>query len=165
VRSFLKMNSTPFQEKRKSPRYGTDLKIKFYVHYDIHTKIDFLILHRDKKGFFRRKYKALSKNISAEGLAFLSPKQLKAGDRLVLFVRVPASKKPIRMEGEVRWCQPTCQGRDYDTGVQLISVEGQSVEKSLILDPIHKVTWSIVLESVFSSFKHEIFHASTQAHP
>ena len=76
------------------------------------------------------------------------------GDILDLEIYVPSAKEPIHMEGVVRWCNRCIKGKKYNTGVKLTSVEGNPVDKSIILDSIHNVAWSIVLESVFGSFKH-----------
>jgi len=150
------MKDGDFEEKRKFMRYDTDVKIQFYVSFDIHTKIDFQILDESGKGSNAKKYPAVSRNVNAEGLAFRSGKQLSKGDRLVLFVRVPKSDKAIRMEGEVRWCHAVGNGRHYDTGIRVKEVEGNSVEKSIVYDTEHQIAWSIVLDSVFGSFKHAL---------
>ena len=68
------------------------------------------------------------------------------------------------MIGEVRWCCPAASGKtkDYETGILLTQVEGKNVEDSIIIDPVHKIAWSVVLETVFGKFKHIMVKKSTQ---
>lgn len=84
-----------------------------------------------------------------------------SGDKLMMEVFVPSSEKPVHMEGEVRWCTPTGTGsRVFDTGVKISMVENTPVEKTIVVDSVNKVIWSIVLESVFGSFKHLMMQRS-----
>ena len=81
------------------------------------------------------------------------------GDRLALEVYVPSAEKPVHMEGEVRWCQEVPDqksggGPVFETGVKVFIVENTFVEKSIFIDQIHNVMWSVVLESIFGNFKH-----------
>ena len=147
------------RERRRHERYETDVKVEFYVSFDLKTKVDFCVEENVRHGAISRKYSAISRNVSAEGIAFESTKDLNPGDRLYMEVYVPTSKAPIHMEGEVRWCQPMhdpVEGKKiifYDTGVRIFSVEGSSVEKSLFYDKENCIIWSVVLESIFGSFK------------
>jgi hypothetical protein len=144
-------------ERREYERYVTDLKLDFQVAFSIKTKIDFRIKDKKKDDFSTKKYSAVSKNISAEGLCFSSPKQLNTGDMLLIEVYVPSAKIPISMKGEVKWSSFVSGKRNkeavYDTGILLLSVQGKSVRESIFVDETNHVTWSNVLESVFSSFK------------
>ena len=146
------------KEKRKYDRYETDVKIDFYVSFDVRTKIDFRVKDPQQGIPSPQKYSAISKNVSVEGLSFTSSKKLDKDDILWLDVFIPTDRQPIRMEGMVRWCQeiPTKKGQDktFESGVKLITVDGNSVEKSIVADPVNHIVWSIVLESVFGKFKH-----------
>lgn len=146
------------KEKRKFDRFETDVKIDFYVSFDVRTKVDFRVKDPKQGTLSPQKYSAISQNISAEGMSFISGKKLEKGDGLVLDVFIPSANRPIRMEGSVRWCKTLPSGKDkvqsFEAGVKLLTVNGSSVEKSISQDPVHRVTWSVVLESVFGNFKH-----------
>ena len=141
-------------DKRKYERYDTEIQIYFAVTYDIQTKVEFQVLDESKESL--KKYSAVSKNVSAEGLCFYSEKELKRGDRLYLEVYIPGSKKPIGMEGEVRWSQGMMTAKKkkvFDTGVKLLVVNGESVAKSIYRDDKYQVIWSTVLECVLGNFR------------
>ena len=144
------MNSS--KDQRRYERYDTEVKIYFYVTYDVRTKVRFQII--DKKGKTSSpKYTALSRNVSAEGLCFTSDKKLAPGDYLHLEVLLPGGKESVPMEGNVRWCQKSKTPKKYDTGVKLSYVNGESVEKSIYHDQAYQVIWSIVLESILGNFR------------
>ncbi len=142
------------KEKRRFCRYDTDAKVQFYVTFDVHTWVEFQIVGHKPTVKSIKKYTGVSRNVNPEGLAFRSGKKLSKGDRLALFVKVPSSNKSIRMDGEVRWSKPIPGSKNYDTGVRLTMVEGNSVERSIVIDAKYQVAWSIVLESIFGNFKH-----------
>jgi hypothetical protein len=144
----------PDQERRKYERYETDVKVQFYVTFDLETKIHFKVKEKDKGAFSPEKYSAVSKNISVEGICFMTEKRLSKGDLLALEVYVPSSTHAIHMQGEVRWCVQEKGKRDvYETGVKILTVEGERVEKTIVFDEVHNIMWSAVLDLVFSSFK------------
>jgi len=142
-------------ERRKYPRYDTELKVYFQVRYDVRTKVKFQIMTNGREGAVPHKYSGLSKNVSAEGLSFASNKRLENGDILFIEVYEPKAKGPIRMEGQVRWSRkiPRTKGKNiFQTGVELFSVNGKPVADSIYFDKKYKVMWSAVLDSVFGSF-------------
>lgn len=143
-------------EQRRHSRYDTEVKIYFEVPYDIKTKVKYKIVD-GKKNVLHRKHQATSKNVSAQGLCFTSQAQLHAGDILDLDVYPPGSRKPVLMQGEVRWSQPSPSAlsteKKFDTGVQLKTINGESVEKTIHFDAEHQMVWSAVLDAVFSKFK------------
>lgn len=152
------MNAPSSDERRKFDRYETDIQIQFYVNFDLKTKINFQVKDKTRKDYSAEKYQALGKNVSAEGVGFISKVKLKKDDRLRMDVFIPAVKDPVVMEGVVRWCQliekhpPATEL--FETGVRITVVNGESVEKTVFIDRIHNIAWSGVLESVFGSFKH-----------
>jgi hypothetical protein len=139
-------------ERRKYLRYDTEMKVYFHVKYDIKTRVKFKVL----KGAPTHKYSGLCKNVSVEGLCFISKKKLNIGDMLLLEVYEPIVKGPVMMEGQVRWCKklPVGAGKEkaYHTGVKLVLVNGRSVPDSIYLDKKYKVAWSAVLDSLFGNF-------------
>lgn len=153
------MNAFQGPERRRHNRYETDLEIKFNVKFDLHTNIDFRL--KDEANAVRSEvYRGVGHNISVEGLGFSSQKKLKKGDVLIMDVYVPASKDPIQMEGRVLWCEldpkKDANPQQYFCGVKILKVKGEDVEGSIALDPVHRILWSIVLESVFGGFKENI---------
>ncbi|OGX23747.1 MAG: hypothetical protein A2787_00610 [Omnitrophica WOR_2 bacterium RIFCSPHIGHO2_01_FULL_48_9] len=146
----------PQKEHRKYDRYDTEVKIYFHVAYDIKTKVRFQVMDKAHKPASPQ-YIALSKNVSAEGICFSSEKNLHKGDFLSLEVYVPGGREPIPMQGEVRWCEPSPKKhkgeKRFDTGVQLHTVNSESVEKSIYHDKVYQVVWSTVLESVLGNFR------------
>jgi hypothetical protein len=144
------------KERRKYQRYNTEMELYFRVIYDIRTRVRFQILNTLKKQAPRR-YSGVSKNISVEGLRFVSNKKLKKGNMLLLEVYTPNAKVPIQMQGEVRWSQRLLQGPKkeniFDTAVRVTLVNGKPVADSIHFDAMYKVAWSSVLEDVFGSYK------------
>lgn len=149
------MNHLP--EKRKYERYDTELKLYFDRGFEVETRVEYQL--RDKKNDkpLSRKYPALSKNVSAEGLSFLASQQLKQGDYLHLEVYLPTATKSVRMEGEVRWSNPVAadkrEGPMFQTGVLLTKVNGEAVDQTIHFDKKYQISWSNVLESVLGNFK------------
>ena len=143
-------------EKRVHERFDTEVKIYFQFEYDIKTKVEFQRVNEKLKQA-SNKYLAYSKNVSTAGICFTSEHRLIVGDNLFLEVYVPGSEIPIAMKGEVKWSQESGgsgYGKSlYDTGVKLITVEGQPVKESIYFDERYQVEWSAVLESVLGSYR------------
>ena len=144
-------------ERRKYERFDTEIKIYFRVTYDIQTIVKFQVVDKQKDQASSRKYSALSKNVSVEGLAFVSGKELQKGDRLYLEVYLPGQKDPVEMNGEVCWSKVLPSGaknkRQFETGVQLITVDGKSVAGTIHYDEAYKIVWSAALESILGNFR------------
>ena len=144
-------------EKRKYERYDTALKLYFDRGFEVETKVKYQLLDKQNDKPISRKYAALSKNVSAEGLSFLASQQLNPGDYLHLEVYLPTATKPVRMEGEVRWSNPMAadkrEGPMFQTGVLLTKVNGEAVDPTIHFDKQYQVSWSNVLESVLGHFK------------
>ncbi len=143
---------TPDKERRRYDRYDTEVKIYFQVTYDIETKVKYQIIDKQEGGLSSDKYPALSKNVSPEGLCFVSDKQLKEGTFLHLEVYLPTEEKPIHMEGEARWSRESGQPNKFDTGVRPETVNGKPVAESIHIDKENQIAWSVVLDSVFGNF-------------
>ncbi len=151
------MANPPKVERRKHQRYETDLQIDFSVSFDLETKIKFQVKDQKRGAPAPKIYNAVGQNINAEGLGFSSSVKLEKGEHLVLDVFLPSVKEPIPMEGRVRWCsQVEGAPLEYRTGVKLIKVRDEDVEKSIFYDQTNKIQWSIVLESVFGGFKESV---------
>jgi hypothetical protein len=145
-------------ERRRYPRYDTEMEVYFEINYDTKIRVEFEVLgERDNKlGDVAPKYFGLCKNISAEGLLIVSKKQLAKDDNLIIYVYEPMVTKPVVMEGCVRWCNKSPEidksGEMFHAGVQIKSVNSVSVPDSIYLDKKYKVMWSVLLESVFGNF-------------
>lgn len=155
------------KERRKHARYDTEVKIYFQVTYDLKTKVKFQVFDKKNNKILSKKYSAFSKNVSAEGLCFISEKKLKKGDWLLLELYVPSTSEPIFMEGEVVWSHKVslnktlkmtnalAKGKQvaiYESGVKLFSVNNQDVQGSLYFDHNFQVEWSAVLESILGKY-------------
>ena len=145
------------EERRRYQRYDTQLEVRYSFVYDVKTLVKFQVKDRQSGQVLSRKYSALSKNVSVEGLRFTSGKRLDKGDLLHLEVYVPGAQEPVPMEGEVVWSkagffEPQEENK-FDTGVKLLSVRGKNVEGSVFFDEANGLHWSLVLESIFGSFK------------
>lgn len=147
----------PQEERRKYSRYDTGMKVFFQVKYDLKTKVKFQVVSPDKKIRLGPSYEGVSKNISVEGLGFISKKKLQAGDTLMIDIYAPHVNIPVQMQGQVRWCKKIpgdlAHKSMYHTGVKLLKVNSEPVAPSIYFDEQYKVIWSVVLESVFSSFQ------------
>lgn len=145
------------KERRRYPRYDTEVKIYFHVSYSLKTKVKFQLITKDGKEHLSKKYYGLTKDISVEGLRFSSAKRLRKGNRLYLEIYLPGHKQPVWMTGEARWSRKLCVHPKhilkYDTGIKLTSVMGESVCRSIHYDKKFKVFWSNVLSYAFGSFK------------
>ena len=152
------------KNKRKYKRYNTEAKIYFDFAYDLETKVKFELVDDKKSSKSKKKYLAVSRNISAEGLCFVSHKDVNLEDQLYLEVFLPSAVEPIHMTGKVKWCDPVSESSTYvlddkenkpmhHIGVILSLVEGDSVYESIHFDKEYGVNWSVVLESVFGSYK------------
>jgi hypothetical protein len=144
------------RERRKYPRYSTEVKIYFRVHYSLKTKVKFQLIDEGREKSSSKIYLGLSKDISAEGLRFSSPKKLRKGNRLYLEMYIPRRREPVWMMGEVRWSKKLLSHPKlpykYDTGVKLTDIMGEPVSRSIYFDKRYKVFWSSVLNYAFGSF-------------
>ncbi|MBI5150781.1 MAG: PilZ domain-containing protein [Candidatus Omnitrophica bacterium] len=143
-------------EKRQYERYDTELKVYFHHTYDIRTKVRFQLFDRLKKKAISQKYSALSKNVSAEGISFVSSHPPKKGDYLNLEVYLPTATQPVVMEGEVRWSRLIArdkEGKVFQTGVLLKKVNNNPIHDTIYFDEEYHIHWSNVLESVLGKYK------------
>ncbi len=145
------------KNRRRHLRYAIERQVCFDFAYDMETSVMFQVAREQRA---KRKYRGVSRNVSAEGLCFVSNKKLDRGDRLDLEVYLPGQEQAIVMSGEVQWCEPTDRAslavsrrRPFQTGVQLVSVEGKPVRESIYFDATYQVAWSTVLESVLGKFR------------
>ena len=124
--------------------------------YDFHANMD---VHSAEASIKPAaiKCRGVCKNISAEGLCFVSRKKLKRGEKLDLKFYISADNPPLHMQGNVRWSkkslgsQPTQS--QFDTGLKLTMIEGRAVHDSIHFDEAYKLYWSDVLELISGKWK------------
>ena len=137
---------------RRHDRYDTEVKIHFYVPYDLKTKINFQYKKPPADTSASKSFSGVTKNISAGGLCFVSDYKLERGDYLLIDLFLPNEANPIAMEGEVKWSKAKEDGINFLTGVQIMKVSGKPVEESIYFDQDHQVIWSAVLDQVLGNF-------------
>ena len=143
--------------RRKYPRYDTEMEVYFKVRYDINIRVEFHLIENRHDGSAALKYFGLCNNVSVEGLLVVSKKHLVKDDLLMLEIYDPIKKSPVKMEGQVRWSEK-CPGpsREHDmfyTGIQVATVNDRAVMDSIYFDRKHQVVWSAILESLFGNFE------------
>jgi len=141
------------KEHRKSNRFETDVKVFFHYPYDINTKVDYQLRDKTTPKLLSPKYPGVSKNVSAEGFCFHSAQKLRGGDNLLIEVHLPGDSSAIALEGTVRWCQSTTKEEGFDTGVKLLTVNGQSVHETIHFDERYHIEWSAVLEAILGKYR------------
>jgi len=145
------------KDRRRHLRFTIERPMRFDFAYAMETSVVFQVTGERPA---KRKYRGVSRNVSAEGLCFVSDKKLTRGDRLDLEVYLPGEERAIEMIGDVQWCAPVepssltaRHGPSFQTGVQVVSVEGQPVRESVYFDTTYQVAWSMVLESILGKFR------------
>ncbi|OGX05968.1 MAG: hypothetical protein A2Z88_02750 [Omnitrophica WOR_2 bacterium GWA2_47_8] len=138
------------KERRQYPRYGAKDQIAFSLLFDVQTKIKYQILTGGGETILSKKYPGISKDISAEGMCFLSSNHLNNGDIIRVEVYKQESSRPIYMDGEVRWCKPVVvKSKDtdkFEIGIKIFNVNKKPVTTQQRGDV--RVVWSEVLEAI-----------------
>ncbi len=137
-------------EKRQRKRYVPKKNVRVDFYYPVKTKVEF---EQDEKSTEEHsKHQGMSKNFSTHGMCFNSDVCLNRGEHLNLEVYIPLREEPICMEGRVCWSDEE-QKDSFDTGVEILSVEGKNVDDTVYHDEVYDVDWSEVLESVLGQFR------------
>lgn len=145
----IKINDETINEKRHHRRIDANYNINFI--YDVAAKLKG---KSDNHSTAINKFAALTKNISASGLGFITNKELCEGDSLKIQFFLPKSKVSINMEGVVKWIKALelSNKNRYETGVKINTINGKSVADTIRYDEQYQVEWSDVLESVFGKY-------------
>ena len=102
-----------------------------YARLNLGSKINFSIVEIGKDAIPSKRFRAIGKNIGVEGILFEADKPLETGTILNLEIFLPDRKDPVYIEGEVRWCKQTNQGKDksitFDIGVKFLTVDKEHV--------------------------------------
>lgn len=156
------MNENIRNDHRRYKRHGAKGRLEYNFSYDVTTKMEFQIENENKIPDRAHTFSGLSKNLSVEGLCFVSDKQLKKGTPLHLLLHLPESNEIVSMEGEVKWSEVTFAEEEdeviidkplFDTGIKLSEVNGNPVHETIHYDELFNLQWSVVLESVFGRFR------------
>lgn len=143
------------QDKRTHARLTSVEEVRNEFAYDVRTRMTFRF-RKDQKNE-ESLFSGAIKNISAEGLCFVSNQHLSPGDKLEILVSLPGAAQAIKMDVEARWsavaAPVTGETSRFDTGVRVITVDGRPVAKTVYYDEAYQVHWSIVLESVLGRFR------------
>ena len=160
------------QEKRKYQRISPEDKLGFDFVYNLITRMKFLREIERESISLDSGHPGFVKNVSIEGLCFVSEQSLLQGEKIDIEVFIPSLNKPVFMEGEVKWAKESgltvCEkddvfdsakslekvlNRKFDAGVLLEKVEGKGVHETIYFDEEYKLTWSIVLESIVGGYR------------
>ena len=147
------MPKSPANDHRKNSRYETEVKVYFHFPYELQTKVDYQIKAKEQQGGSSPLYTGISRNVSAEGICFNSSQQLTKNDHLIIELHLPGDNANVMMEGKVRWCLKSKDGKGFDTGVQLVIVNGKSIAESIYFDETYQIEWSALLEAVLGKFR------------
>jgi hypothetical protein len=149
------MNQARPSDQRKYLRYEAERPVSFDFAYDFESVV--AVEPVACAGAPAGKYRAMTKNVSLEGLCLSTDRDLKPGDLLNLEVFIPGDRIPVRLLGEVRWACPagsvTLLKNCFDAGVVLRTVEGKGVRDTIRFDQEYHVYWSDVLESILGRFR------------
>jgi len=110
------MEDRAFVEKRKYVRFDLEVRIKFQI----------LGQGKDKTQVPSESVSAIIKNLSIEGVRFISDVRVESGSIIRLEVLLPAQIQPLHLEGQVKWSQSLKQpdGKEmFETGVKLFTIE------------------------------------------
>jgi len=144
-------------KERRYERYSVEAKVYFNVSYQIRAKLKYQLIDKEEhKKTLSDRFYAITKNVSVEGLCFVSNRKFNKGDYLNLEIFTAKEKEPIIMQGEVRWSQEAASLKDttrFESGVKLSHVNGEAVLSSTYHDGTNQITWSPVLETFFGKFR------------
>jgi len=127
-------------------RLKKDISLDFA--YDVDVDVDI-----SSKGNLGKppdfKFKGLCKNISVEGMCLISDEKLKRGEKIDLDCHFSGGKKPVHLQGNVRWSKEVIDklhNRYFETGIRLTTIEGRFVHRSVRFDKKFNIYWSDALE-------------------
>ena len=147
------------QDQRNYRRHPLKDKALVDFIYDFHAQVD-VRSARGRVTPAEFKCHGVCKNISVEGLCFVSEKKLKRGEKLDLEFYVSESNPPLHMQGKVRWSKEASESQpahsQFDTGLILTTIEGKAVHASIHYDEAYQLYWSNALELISGKWKQTI---------
>jgi len=145
------------KNKRNNLRYDVQRRVKYNFFYDFNAKVKGLPVVESRPKQRTSKFLAQSKNISLDGVCFNSKQSFQSGDKLQLEIYIPGGGAPVQMSGEVKWSKATVSDqvkpKVFDTGIKLLTIDGELVEKTIYFDKKYGVYWSNTLEAVLGKYR------------
>ena len=96
-----------------------------YVRCPVEAKVTFQFTEKGQEQPSFGTVKAISKDLSVEGICFISNKQVPPSSRLKLEIVLSPDQQPVKLEGDVKWSRPVSpqKGQElFSTGVRLFTV-------------------------------------------
>ncbi|MFC1704371.1 PilZ domain-containing protein [Candidatus Omnitrophota bacterium] len=97
-----------------------------FVRFNVQTGVTFQVQQKYQGQTPTENVSAITKNLSVEGVCFLTEKELKQGSMLRMEIAVPSYSEPLHLRGEVIWSIPLgAQGgkQVFETGVKLFTIK------------------------------------------
>jgi len=149
------MNNSP--ERRRDVRIKTNVKVCYHVAFDIDAKVKYQVISNEEKLGNKKKYNAVTKNVSAEGVCFICDRQLEKGSVLSIELKEPNKKLSVSLQGKIRWCHEfiadSNKKNEFHVGVKVNLVNDASVYDSIVEYEDAKMRWSILLETIYGKYE------------
>ena len=100
-----------WQETAKPDEGIQDKRI--FERFKVQLPLRFIDLNEQKEG------KAVTEDISAKGVGFVTAQAIKPGASLEMWLQVPDKGEPLYMRGGVAWSKPQSAASGYRTGINL----------------------------------------------
>jgi len=132
--SMMKKRRERSSEKRK------------YMRLNVETRIDLRAYDGDKSKDDIVPVAAMSKNISIDGIRFISDRELTPGSKMGVEIFLEDDADPVHIHGEVVWSEKikTRKGADasYESGMRLLTID-KSDENRFIVYACDKMVESL----------------------
>ena len=95
-----------------------------YIRFDLETKVNFKVKKEDN--VYSEEASAETRNLSAEGLCFVSDKNVLPGSILKMTITIPSQSQPVHLEGKVMWSEylKGSEGEElFEIGVKLFTID------------------------------------------
>jgi len=94
------------------------------VRLDLRSNVNFNIIETTEDEVSAKRFRAVGKNVGAEGMLLTAEEELKPGVMLDLEVFFPDKPNPVYIKGEVRWCLSIKEEPSkFDIGVRFRNVD------------------------------------------
>jgi len=108
------MDFSELKERRKYARLAISSKL--------------LVCVEERKGAPAcSEFKAIGKNVGAEGILFITDRGLDPGTMITLKIEFPNTSKMIDVKGVIKWCNPVKEiggsPQFFDCGVEFVNVD------------------------------------------
>jgi c-di-GMP-binding flagellar brake protein YcgR len=96
-----------------------------YFRLDVSAKVVFKVKDKKTLNLPREAYESFSKNISIEGVCFISPTAPKLHKAIELKIYLPGEKRAINLVGKTKWCRVVKKEdgeKVFEVGVELSTI-------------------------------------------